>query len=402
MLGLLLARTGIDVAVLEKHADFLRDFRGDTIHASTLELMSELGILDAFLKVPHQRVEELTFRFGDEAITAVDFRHLPTRCRFIAFMPQWAFLDFLVEQARAYPTFHLLPRADVKEPLLEKGRVVGVRAQTPQGPLEVRATLVVAADGRHSTLRAATGARAFDVGAPMDVLWFRLSRRPNEARRPFLQFGRGALLLLVERGDYYQSGLVVAKGSIEALQHEGIVAFRERIATIEPTLRDRLGEVGDWTDVNVLTVGVDRLPQWYQPGLLFIGDAAHTMSPVGGVGINLAIQDAVAAANLLAAPLWAGSVSERDLRRVQRRRETAVRVTQWLQVAIQNNILQGTVNGEREPTAPSIVQLMNRWRVLRRVPGRLIGVGIRPEHIKSPKRAEARKPETTSKTKIES
>jgi 2-polyprenyl-6-methoxyphenol hydroxylase-like FAD-dependent oxidoreductase len=274
--------------------------------------MSELGLLDAFLKVPHQRVEELTFRFGDEAVAAVDFRHLPTRCRFIAFMPQWDFLGFLTEQARLYPTFRLLTRAEVKEPLLDSGRVVGVRAETPQGPLEVRAALVVAADGRHSTLRAAIRAPVLDIGAPMDVLWFRLSRRPDEARRPFLQFGRGALLLLVERGDYYQTGLVVTKGSIEALRHEGIEAFRERIATIEPTLRDRLDEVRDWTDVNVLTVAVDRLPQWYQPGLLFIGDAAHAMSPIGGVGINLAIQDAVAAANLLAAPLWAGSVSERD------------------------------------------------------------------------------------------
>src|SRR3954447_7993818 len=300
VLGFLLARAGVEVVVLEKHGDFLRDFRGDTIHPSTLEIMNELGILDEFLKRPHQEAKQLTGVIGDEEIPVADFSHLPTRCKFIAFMPQWDFLDFIAEHARGYPAFHLHMRAEVTDLIEEDGKFVGVRADTPEGPLEVRADLTIGADGRHSTVRERAGLEVDDQGAPIDVLWMRLSHQPGDPDQPLGRFDSGRIFIMLYRGDYWQCGFVIPKGGYDTIRQRGLEAFREDIATIAPFLRGRVRELDDWEKIRLLTVTVDRLRQWYRPGLLCIGDSAHAMSPVGGVGINLAIQDAVAAANLLA------------------------------------------------------------------------------------------------------
>src|SRR6266850_3638179 len=303
MLGLLLARAGVSVLVLEKHADFLRDFRGDTIHPSTLELMHELGILEELLRLPHQQVSRLAAQFGDFPLTIADFTHLPTRCKYIAMMPQWDFLDFLGRRAKIFPTFQLEMQAEPTELIEDGGRVTGVRAVTPAGPLEVRADLVVAADGRSSVLRERAGLSVEDMGAPMDVFWFRLSRRPPDPTVTMGRFDIGRIFVLINRGEHWQCGYVIPKGSAEEVRRRGLEAFRTEVAHLAPWAADRASEIRDWEDVKLLTVKVDRLRQWYRPGLLCIGDAAHAMSPVGGVGINLAIQDAVATANILTAPL---------------------------------------------------------------------------------------------------
>ncbi len=383
MLGLLLARSGVDVVVLEKHADFLRDFRGDTIHPSTLELMYELGILQDFLKLPHQQVREFNVQIGDLSLPFADFGHLPTHCKFIAFMPQWDFLSFLAEQAARYPTFDLQMRAEATELIEAAGRVVGVRAASPDGPLEIRADLIVSADGRHSVLRDKAGFHVQELGAPMDVLWFRLSRRPADPEQTMGRFGVGRILIMINRGEYWQCGYVISKGSVEESRQRGIETFRDGVATLAPFAADRTGEIRDWDDVNLLTVRVDRLLRWYRPGLLCIGDAAHAMSPVGGVGINLAIQDAVAAANLLAGPLREGRLTTGHLRRVQQRRQLPVRVIQRIQVLFQRRVIIPVLSaaGRLEPPLP--LRLFARFPVLRRLPGRLIGVGIRPEHVKT-------------------
>jgi len=307
MLAFLLARAGIDVLVLEKHADFLRDFRGDTIHPSTLELMYELGLLEEFLKRPHQEVKELRAQVGRESFTMADFSHLPTHCKFLAFMPQWDFLNFLVEQGRRYPGFHLETKAEATDLIEENGIVVGVRVTTPQGQSEVRANLVVGADGRHSVIRARAGLPVVNLGAPMDVMWMRLSRRPSDAGQTFGYVDRGRLMVLLNREDYWQAAFVIPKGTADEIRQRGLSAFREEIAKLVPFLRDRVEELRDWKDISLLTVAVDRLTQWSRPGLLCIGDAAHAMSPIGGVGINLAIQDAVAAANILGPVLVQGT-----------------------------------------------------------------------------------------------
>ncbi len=299
MLGFLLARAGVDVLVLEKHADFLRDFRGDTIHPSTLQVMAELGLLDEFLKRPHQEVRELSADIGGERVTIADFSHLPTRCPFVAFMPQWDFLNFLAEQAKRYPTFHLKMQAEVTDLIFDGDRVAGLRAKTPQGELAVRADLVVGADGRHSTVRALAGLKVEDKGAPMDVLWLRLSKRKDDGAESLGRIDAGRLFVMLDRGDYWQCAFVIPKGGFDELRRRGLPAFRAAIAELKPSLADRVTELQSWDDVKLLTVTVDRLKRWYRPGLLCIGDAAHAMSPVGGVGINLAIQDAVAAANIL-------------------------------------------------------------------------------------------------------
>src|SRR5579862_3792287 len=320
MLGFLLARAGIDVAVLEKHADFFRDFRGDTVHPSTLELMYELGLLDEFLKLPHRKVQTLSGQVGAGHLTLVDFRHLPTHCKFIALMPQWDFLNFLAEHGRRYKTFDLHMRTEATELIEEGGRVVGVRAKTPDGTLAIRADLVVGCDGRHSTIRARAGLQSDDYGAPMDVLWFRISRRADDASDAFGHIEAGKMMILLDRGDYWQCAYVIAKGGIEKVQAEGLDAFRRRVIEMSPFLADRVGELKSWDDVKLLTVTVDRLLKWWRPGLICIGDAAHAMSPIGGVGINMAVQDAVAAANRLAAPLKAGTVTDADLQAIERRR----------------------------------------------------------------------------------
>jgi 2-polyprenyl-6-methoxyphenol hydroxylase-like FAD-dependent oxidoreductase len=382
MLALLLARAGVSVLVLEKHADFLRDFRGDTIHPSTLELMAELGLLEEFLALPHQEIPALRAQFGDEIVTIADFRHLPTRCKFIALMPQWDFLDFLARQARRYSAFDLRMRAEAKGLREEAGRVVGVHAMTPDGPLEVRADLVVAADGRGSVLRAAAGLRAKELGAPMDVLWFRLPRPPTDSDQPLARFDVGRIFIMLNRGEHWQCGYVIPKGTLEAIRDRGLEAFRRDVAALTPFAGARVGEIRSWDDVKLLTVRVDRLLRWHRPGLLCIGDAAHAMSPVGGVGINLAIQDAVAAHNILAAPLREGRLTEALLARVQRRRELATRVIQAFQLLVQGRVIRSVLATEaRKLRPPLLVRLIGRYPVLGRIPARLVGLGVRPERI---------------------
>lgn len=383
MLGLLLARAGVEVVVLEKHADFLRDFRGDTIHPSTLEVIHELGLLEEFLKLPHQEIEELRVVVGGFEVTLADFRHLPTRCRFTALLPQWDFLDFLENQARLYPTFRMRMDAEVTGLLHDGDEVAGVRVRTPEGPLEVRAPLVVGADGRDSTMRALSGLPVRDLGAPMDVFWMRISRKESDPSVPLGCIEGGHILVMIHRGDYWQCGYVIPKGVSDVIRARGIEAFRNEIALVAPFLDDRILELRSWDDVKLLSVRVDRLDCWHRPGLICIGDAAHAMSPVGGVGINLAIQDAVALANVVAGPLREGTLSSEHLRRVQSRRSVPTRLTQWMQLFLQNNIIGPTLGSPEPVTPPLPVRLLARWPWLRRIPARLAGMGIRPEHVRS-------------------
>ena len=380
MLGYLLARAGVDVLVLEKHGDFLRDFRGDTIHPSTLEVMHELGILDAFLKRPHSEIRQIGGQIGDDFVTLGDFTHLPTHCKFLAFMPQWDFLDFIAEQARRYPTFHLSMKTEVVDLIVTDAGVAGVKARTPDGPLEVRSPLVIGADGRHSVVRDKAGLVVEDLGAPMDVLWFRLSKRRDDQGQVLGRVADGRIMVMLDRDDYWQCGFVIRKGGIEAVKQGGLDAFRRQIATMAPFVAERVGELRSWDDIKLLTVTVDRLRHWHRPGLLCIGDAAHAMSPVGGVGINLAIQDAVAAANILAEPLRADHVTTADLERVEQRRRFPTRATQSMQVFVQNQIIRRAL-GTGRASAPWPLRLFNRFPVLRRIPARVIGVGFRPEHV---------------------
>jgi 2-polyprenyl-6-methoxyphenol hydroxylase-like FAD-dependent oxidoreductase len=387
MLGFLLARVGVDVLVLEKHADFLRDFRGDTIHPSTLDVMYELGLLDEFLKRPHQEVNELRGLIGDDLIGLADLKYLPTHCKFIALMPQWDFLDFLADRAKRYPGFSLRMKADVDELLFEGDKVVGLRAKTPDGDLEVRADLVVGADGRHSTVRERAGLQVEDIGAPMDVLWMRLSKRPEDGTQLLGRILPGRLFVMIDRGDYWQCAYVIPKGGFEAVRSKGLDAFRNSLIEINPALAGRVQEIASWDDVKLLTVTIDRLKRWYRDGLLCIGDAAHAMSPVGGIGINVAIQDAVAAGNILGPALRAGPVPVSLLAAVQRRREWPTRMTQGLQVVVQNLVIRNVLQLQKQPRAPFLVKLLNWFPVLRRIPGRIIGMGFRPEHVRTPEAA---------------
>jgi len=381
MLGLLLARSRVEVLVLEKHADFLRDFRGDTIHPSTLEVMHELGLLEDFLSRPHQEAQTVSVTVGDTQLTLGDFSHLPTRCKFVALMPQWDFLDFLADHARAYPSFHLRMRAAATDLIEEGGRVTGVRVSTPEGPLDVRADLVVAADGRRSVIREKAGLTVMDIGAPMDVLWMRISRFPDDPSQLQGRIVAGQMLVMIDRGDYWQCAYVIPKGSLEAIRREGLEAFQTKIAGLAPFLGGRVRELRTWDDIKLLTVTVDRLKQWFRPGLLCIGDAAHAMSPIGGIGINLAIQDAVATANILGDALRSGPVGPEQLALVQKRREPPTRLTQRLQVLIQNRMIR-RVLGSRRPIAPPwILRVLARWPPFRRIPARIVGIGFRPEHV---------------------
>lgn len=388
MLGFLLARAGVDVVVLEKHGDFLRDFRGDTVHPSTLEIMYELGILEEFLKRPHQEFRELSGLIGNEMVPIADFTHLPTHCKFIALMPQWDFLNFIVEEAKQYPQFHLRMQAEVTELIREGERIVGVEAKTPEGLLEIRAELTVGADGRHSTVRERAGLEVLDIGAPMDALWMRLSRKEGDPPQTFGHIDAGKFLVMLNREDYWQCAFVIPKGAFEEIQKKGLAALRKEIADLSPYMKDRVEELRDWKDVSLLTVKVDRLKRWHLPGLLCIGDAAHAMSPVGGVGINLAIQDAVAAANILAKKLRDGTVHESDLQAVQRRRMFPTRATQALQVFVQNRVIKRVLAGTKPVTVPWPVKLMRRWPLLRRILPRIVGVGFRPEHVRTDQRLE--------------
>jgi len=384
MLGWLLARAGVTVVVLEKHGDFLRDFRGDTIHPSTLEVLHELGALDEFLKLPHREIRDITGRVGRETLTIGDFSHLPTRCKFIALMPQWDFLNFVASEARAYATFQLMMQAEVTGLRESDGRVRGVVVATSDGTIEVDADLVVGADGRHSQVRAKAGLVVDDLGAPIDVLWMRISRKLTDPEGLIGNLDAGIIFVMIDRDDYWQCAFVIPKGGIDDIHARGLPAFRDRIRSLVPFWGDRVEELDDWNEIRLLTVVVDRLRTWHRPGLLCIGDAAHAMSPVGGVGINLAIQDAVAAANILSAPLASGRLSDDDLGRVQRRRELPTRVIQRVQLAIQDQFLRTALERRGEVKVPLAMRLLQRFPVFRRIPARLVGVGVRPEHVRVP------------------
>ena len=382
MMGFLLARAGVDVVVLEKHADFLRDFRGDTIHPSTLDVLHELGLLDEFLRRPHDELREVAVRVGGEQAQLADFRHVPTHCKFLMMMPQWEFLDFLAGHARKLPAFHLVMQAEARTLVSENGRVAGLVAATPDGELEIRASLVVGADGRHSTIRAQAGLVSQDFGAPMDVLWMRVSRVEGDPPDLFGQIDAGRMLVMIARGDYWQCALLIAKGSFDAVRGRGMVALHESILALSPWLGERVKELVDWDQVKLLSVTVDRLHEWAKPGVLCIGDAAHAMSPIGGVGINLAVQDAVAAARLLAGPLREHQVDLAALQRVQRRREWPVKVVQRMQITMQNRLIAPVLGADKPVRMPWFLRLIGRVALLRRIPAWFIGVGVRPEHVR--------------------
>jgi 2-polyprenyl-6-methoxyphenol hydroxylase-like FAD-dependent oxidoreductase len=383
MLGFLLARAGVRVVVLEKHADFLRDFRGDTVHPSTLELIHELGLLDEFLKLPHRTVDRLSMQIGNRRIRLIDLTHLPTQCKYVALMPQWDFLNFLADHGRRYSQFDLRMRAEATDLIEEGDRIAGVRVKTPDGELTVHAALVVGCDGRHSTVREKAGLQTDDYGAPMDVLWFRITRREADGADVFGHIEAGALLVMLDRGDYWQCAYVIPKGGIDRVKANGIEAFRNRVVALSPFLADRIGELRSFDDVKLLTVLVNRLRQWWRPGLICIGDAAHAMSPIGGAGINIAVQDAVAAANRLAAPLKAGTTTNGHLQAVQARRDFPARMTQKIQLTMQNRIIGPALQGTREPKPPLLFKLFNAFPRLRRIPGRLLALGIQPEHVQT-------------------
>ena len=383
MAGYLLARAGVDVAVLETHADFNRDFRGDTIHPSTLELMHELGLLDEFLKQPHQEVRELRGVINGQVVPIADFTNLPTRCKFIAFMPQWDFLNFLSSHAKRFPSFQLHVQTEVVDLLIENERVKGVRAKTPRGEIEMRADLVIGADGRHSTVHTRGGFERREFGVPIDVLWMRISKKKDDPEQSFGFFQHGKLLVLLDRGDYWQCGFVIPKGGFSEIKANGLAQFQNDIVSFAGFLRDRVDELDDWSKIKLLTVQINRLRDWCREGLLCIGDSAHAMSPAGGVGINLAIQDAVATANLLAEKLRNGPVSVADLRQVQLRREWPTQLIQGMQVFIHRHVVTGQASGRRN-SLPFVLRMLKWFPILRQIPARFIGLGPRPEHFRSP------------------
>jgi 2-polyprenyl-6-methoxyphenol hydroxylase-like FAD-dependent oxidoreductase len=382
VLGFLLARAGIEVLVLEKHADFFRDFRGDTIHPSTFELMYELNLLDEFLRVPHQQLSEIGAAVDDFTATVADFSHLSVHCKFVGLMPQWDFLNFIAEKGKAYPQFHLHMESEVTDLLIENDRVVGVRAKTSKGVREFRAHLTVGADGRHSLVRAKAGLEVIDLGAPIDVLWMRVSRLPTDPAQTLGRFRAGRLLVTLNRGDYWQCAYVISKGGFEAIQQRGLPVFRQDLETVAPFLKGRTAELKDWSDIKLLSVAVDRLRHWSRHGLLCIGDSAHAMSPIGGVGINLAIQDAVAAANILVPALSTGASADSQLQKVQARREFPTRMTQAVQIFAHKRFI-GPALATKAPLMrlPLPLALLKRFPILRRIPARMVGLGFRPEHI---------------------
>lgn len=385
MLGYLLARRGIHVTVLEKHQDFFRDFRGDTVHPSTLEVLKELGLLKDFLDLPHERVVSLGVILGDSALDVADFRHVPVTCKFVALMPQWDFLNFLSDHARRFPSFQLLMRHEATDLLRDGERITGVVAQREGRELQVRADLVVGCDGRHSVIRKAAGLEVIEHGVPIDVLWFRISRKRDDPAQVLGNVNYGKALILINRSDYFQAGLIIQKGSYDQIKARGLDAFRADILAIAPFLGDRVNELHDWEHVKILTVQINRLRRWRLPGLLCIGDAAHAMSPAGGVGINLAIQDAIATANLLIRPLQARRVPESALAAVQNRRELPTRVTQAIQLFAHRGFARVFEN-------PGPIRAPWQVKAILRIPGihlalgYAVGVGARPEHVRETER----------------
>lgn len=382
MAGYLLARAGVPVIVLEKHADFFRDFRGDTIHPSTLELMYELGLLEKFLKQPHQEVSQLRAVINGQTVPVADFSKLPTRCKFIAFMPQWDFLNFISSHAKAFPTFQLLMQHEVIDLTFDQQRVIGVRVKRPAGELEIGADLVIGADGRHSIICTRGELERQQFGVPIDVLWMQISKKQGDPQQSLGVFQQGKLLVLLDRGDYWQCGFVIPKGGFEDIKAAGLQQFQSELVSFAEFLRDRVRELDDWSKIRLLTVQINRLRDWCRNGLLCIGDSAHAMSPAGGVGINLAIQDAVATANLLAAKLRTGPVSVDDLRKVQARREWPTRLIQSMQVFVHRRVVTGQTS-HGKTALPIVFRLLKRFPVLRQIPARFIGIGPRPEHYSS-------------------
>jgi 2-polyprenyl-6-methoxyphenol hydroxylase-like FAD-dependent oxidoreductase len=381
MLGYLLARGGVEVTVLERHGDFLRDFRGDTIHPSTMEVMADLGLLDEFLTLPHQKVPDLAVQFGARRFRIADFSRLPVRAPFVAMMPQWDFLNFLARHAAAYPNFRLLMQTEATDLLRAGDQVTGVSAETPGDRLTIRAALTVAADGRKSRMRQASGLAVTDFGAPIDVLWFRLSRRPGDTDQSQGRFDEGHVFVMLNRGDYWQCAFVIAKGANDRIRAAGLAAFRDGLRPLLPIEAGRADEVTDWDRVKLLNVQVNRMARWWLPGFLCIGDAAHAMSPVGGVGVNLAIQDAVAAANLLHAALVAGPPAPAQLAAIQARRDWPTRVVQRLQLVMQDRVISAAMAGRGPARPPLALRLIAAVPGLSRLPARVIGLGIRPERV---------------------
>jgi 2-polyprenyl-6-methoxyphenol hydroxylase-like FAD-dependent oxidoreductase len=383
MLGFLLARAGVQVVVLEKHADFFRDFRGDTIHPSTLQLMHELGLLEDFLRVPHQEVRQMAGIINGFSVPIADFSRLPTRCKFMAFMPQWDFLNFLSQHAKQFPGFQLRLQNEVVDLIFDGDRVAGVRTKTPDGEIEIRADLVIGCDGRSSVVRDRAKFEVREFGVAIDVLWMRISKRENDPGQTLGFFEHGKLLVLLDRGDYWQCGYVIPKGGFDAIRARGLAGFHQELVAMADFLRDRVAELDDWSKIKLLTVQINRLRKWYRDGLICIGDAAHAMSPAGGVGINLAVQDAVATANLLAEKLRSGPVSVVDLAKVQSRRQWPAIVIQTVQTFIHRRVVTGrqTSGAQKLPLVP---RLLRDFPILRRLPARFIGMGPRPEHIHSP------------------
>jgi 2-polyprenyl-6-methoxyphenol hydroxylase-like FAD-dependent oxidoreductase len=385
MLGYLLARSGVPVTVLEKHKDFFRDFRGDTVHPSTLEVMYELGLLEDFLKLPHQELSSVNGVFGGYTFEGASLRRVPTHCKFVALMPQWDFLNFLSSHAQKFSSFTLKMEHEAVDLIDDGGQVSGVRANTPQGPVDIHADLVIGCDGRHSITRQVAGLEVIESGVPIDVLWFRIPRTTNDPERLFGNFNYGKALVMIPRGDYFQAALVIPKGSLEAIKERGLEDFCASVVQIAPYVGDRVAELKDWDQVKLLTVQINRLRKWYRPGLLCIGDAAHAMSPAGGVGINLAIQDAVATANLLTRGLLTGQVTEAMLARVQCRREFPTRATQFLQVQAHKGLAKIFQN-PGPAKAPWQLKFVTNIPGVHDLLGRVVGVGVRPEHIAGARR----------------
>ncbi|OSI67074.1 MULTISPECIES: FAD-dependent oxidoreductase [Bradyrhizobium] len=390
MLGYLLGRAGIDVVVLEKHADFFRDFRGDTVHPSTLQVMDELGLIDGFLKLPHQRLQKLDGLFGSTPVRIADLSRLRTKYPFIAFMPQWDFLNFLREAGQRFASLQVMMNTEAVDLIRRGETIAGVRANTPDGIVDIEADLTIACDGRHSTVRQHSGLEVEEIGAPMDVLWFRVERKANETEILFARVEPGKMMITFDRGDYWQCAYVIAKGQYDAVKARGLQALLDDVVRMAPVLKSGIAEVKNFDDVKLLTVAINRLPRWTRPGLLLIGDAAHAMSPVGGVGVNLAVQDAVATANLLADELQRGCPSEDELDAVRRRREFPVKMTQRMQMIVQNNIISGALQGGDRPLkVPLVLRLITALPWLQGIPARLLALGVRPEHVQS-KAAPAR------------